>query len=193
MSDLGQLLRRIRDDLERLGSTGALVGGLAVSVHTEPRFTRDVDLAVAVDDDEAAESLVRALVESGWSIHTTLEQDATHRLAAVRLGGREETAAPVADLLFASSGIEREIVEEADEVEVLSGLRMRVAGVAHLIVLKLLAVDEGRPQDESDLAALLDASSPGDQDRARQLAALVTERGYARDRDLPAMLAERTR
>lgn len=192
MSDLGQLLRRIRDDLERLGSTGALVGGLAVSVHTEPRFTRDVDLAVAVDDDEAAESLVRALVESGWSIHTTLEQDATHRLAAVRLGGREETAAPVADLLFASSGIEREIVEDADEVEVFSGVRMRVARIAHLIVLKLLAVDEGRPQDDADLAALLGVSSPEDRDQVRRLAGLVTERGYARDRDLLAMLAERT-
>lgn len=36
----------------------ALVGGLAVSIHGEVRFTRDVDLAVAVANDEAAEQLV---------------------------------------------------------------------------------------------------------------------------------------
>jgi hypothetical protein len=33
-----------------------LVGGLAVSVRTEPRFTRDVDLVVAISDDHAAEA-----------------------------------------------------------------------------------------------------------------------------------------
>lgn len=37
----------------------AIVGGLAVSVRTEPRFTRDADVCVAVDDDREAEDLVR--------------------------------------------------------------------------------------------------------------------------------------
>ncbi len=36
----------------------ALVGGLAVSVHCEPRFTRDIDIAIALPDDGAAERLV---------------------------------------------------------------------------------------------------------------------------------------
>ena len=34
----------------------ALVGGIAVSTRTEPRFTRDLDFAVAVADDAAAET-----------------------------------------------------------------------------------------------------------------------------------------
>jgi hypothetical protein len=40
------------------GKRFALVGGLAVSVRAEVRFTRDVDLAVAVSSDAEAESLV---------------------------------------------------------------------------------------------------------------------------------------
>lgn len=44
----------------------AVVGGLAVSAHTEPRFTRAVDLCVAVDDDASAESLVRELRDDGY-------------------------------------------------------------------------------------------------------------------------------
>jgi hypothetical protein len=32
-----------------------VVGGLAVSARTEPRFTRDVDLVIAVSDDQSAE------------------------------------------------------------------------------------------------------------------------------------------
>ena len=34
----------------------ALIGGLAVSARTEPRFTRDADLAVAVTSDAEAEA-----------------------------------------------------------------------------------------------------------------------------------------
>ena len=38
----------------------AIVGGIAISVRTEPRFTRDLDLAVAVaNDDEAARYVFR--------------------------------------------------------------------------------------------------------------------------------------
>jgi hypothetical protein len=37
----------------------AMLGGLAVSIRTEPRFTRDVDLAVAVAADDEAERLAR--------------------------------------------------------------------------------------------------------------------------------------
>jgi hypothetical protein len=48
-------------DLTELGARFALVGGLAVSAWGEPRYTRDVDLAVAVDMDEEAERLVHAL------------------------------------------------------------------------------------------------------------------------------------
>ena len=37
--------------LKRLGVAHALVGGLAVSIRAEVRFTRDVDLALSVDSD----------------------------------------------------------------------------------------------------------------------------------------------
>jgi hypothetical protein len=36
----------------------ALVGGLAVSIRTEPRFTRDADLAVALANDAEVEALI---------------------------------------------------------------------------------------------------------------------------------------
>lgn len=49
-------------DLDRRGLEWALVGGFAVSARAEPRFTRDVDVAVAVEDDHAAEVLVNGLI-----------------------------------------------------------------------------------------------------------------------------------
>lgn len=55
MTPLLEALRAIARDLDREGARWALVGGLAVSARTEPRFTRDLDVAVAVPDDGAAE------------------------------------------------------------------------------------------------------------------------------------------
>ena len=56
-----RVLRAVAGVLADAGVPWALVGGLAVSVRVEPRFTRDIDLAVAVEDDASAERLIREL------------------------------------------------------------------------------------------------------------------------------------
>jgi hypothetical protein len=100
-----------------------------------------------------------------------------------------EPTRPVIDLLFASSGIEPEIVAEADEIDLLSRLRVRVAATGHLIALKVLARDDvTRPQDAGDLRALLGVASAVEVTRARAAIRLIAERGYHRGRDLEAAL-----
>src|SRR4051812_17183338 len=100
------------------GQAAALVGGLAVSARTEPRFTRDVDLALSVRDDRHAERVVQHLLSHGYRVLGIVEQEAVKRLATVRFGQPGETSAGVvADLLFASSGIEPEIVAAAEPLE----------------------------------------------------------------------------
>jgi len=56
-----------------------------VSARAEPRFTRDVDVAVAITDDREAEALVHALTSDGYRLRAAVEQDAVERLATVRL------------------------------------------------------------------------------------------------------------
>jgi predicted nucleotidyltransferase len=186
MNQLEAALRRAADDLTRLGVGWALIGGFAVSARTEPRFTRDVDIAVAVDDDTAAEDLVRSFMTDGYRVLATVDHDVSGRLATVRL------ASPLAgdtdvvvDLLFASSGIEREIAQAAERIEIIPGLTLPVATTGHLIALKLLARDdERRPRDAADLRNLAVVASPEDRDLARQAVELITARGFDRDRDL---------
>lgn len=48
------VLRQAASDLEAIGARWAVIGGLAVAFRAEPRFTKDVDLAVAVADDQEA-------------------------------------------------------------------------------------------------------------------------------------------
>lgn len=192
MIPLGIALERIAGTLTRETIAFALIGGLAVSVRTEPRFTRDIDLAVAVANDAAAEALVHRLVGDGWTAGTLVEQAAVDRLATVRLGAPGDvTTSAVVDLLFASSGIEAEVIAGAEELEVLPGIVLPVASVAGLIVLKLLAAESTRPQDETDLAALFGVATPEDIGRSQQLASFVTERGFHRDRDLLGELERR--
>ncbi len=191
MTSLETALRQICADLARTGHAFALVGGLAVSARTEPRFTRDADIAVAVAGDPEAEALIRTLRGAGYEIGAIVEQEAVGRLATARLTRYPDAGGPVIDLLFASSGIEPEIVADADEIELLPQLRVRVAGVGYLIALKVLARDDvTRPQDAGDLRALLDVASVADVTRARSALRLIADRGYHRGRDLQAELAK---
>ena len=185
MTSLESALDAISAELDRLNAAFALIGGLAVSVRTEPRFTRDADLAVAVSTDSEAEALVHSLRSSGFVIETVVEQEAVGRLATVRLAFSPQGNTPVVDLLFASSGIESEIVADAEVLELLPALSMRVARVGHLIALKLLSRDDvRRPQDLVDLRALVRVADAVELARAREGLALITSRGFDRGRKL---------
>ena len=191
MTQLESVLRRAATNLGDAGARFALVGGLAISVRTEPRFTRDADFVIAVADDREAESLVRQLQSDGYTVNTTVEQDVLGRLASVRLIPPRAADVSVVDLLFASSGIEAEVVDEAEPLEILPTLIVPVAQVGHLIALKLLARDDiTRPQDVIDLRALLKNAASLDFERAQKAIALITERGYHRGRDLLAALGD---
>lgn len=188
MNQLEAALRRAAADLTRCGAGWALIGGFAVSARTEPRFTRDVDVAVAVDDDDAAEGLIRVLLDSGYRLLATIDHIGG-RLATVRLAS-PLTGDVVVDLLFASSGIEPEIAEAADHLEIVPGLTLPVATTGHLIALKLLARDDvRRPNDTADLRNLVDVASEEDLQLARRAIELITARGFNRDRDLREALA----
>lgn len=116
MTKLAQTLRALLDVFPH-DRTFAIVGGLAVSARTEPRFTRDLDLAIAVENDAEAESVVLGLQGSGFTVVATIEHATMHRLATVRL--QQHPRAPVVDLLFASCGVEPEIVSAASPLQLL--------------------------------------------------------------------------
>ncbi len=181
-------LRRICADLESLGRQCALVGGLAISVVAEPRLTRDADVAVTVADDLDAEGLIRQLTNMGYSVLAIVEQQQTGRLSTVRLQHRQSSGV-VTDLLFASSGIEPEVVGAARGLTIIPGLELPVARVGHLIAMKLLSRDDrGRPNDADDLRALRQIADDDDWRLAAEGVALIMERGYGRDRTLDASL-----
>lgn len=192
MNRVEAALRRIASDLDTSRVRWALVGGFAVSVRTEPRFTRDVDVAVIVDDDPAAERLVDSLTRLGYRLDAIVEQDAVGRLATARMIAPGDVhLGVVVDVLFAAAGIEAEIVAAAEVLDVLPDLSMPVATAGHLVALKLLARDdETRPQDAADLRALRSVLDAVDHAAARTAVKLIVDRGFARGRPLVALADE---
>lgn len=185
MTDLAEQLGAASRLLGEAGFDYAVVGGLAVSARTEPRFTRDVDLAVSVSDDASAERLIRHAAQRGYQAFSLVEHDVARRIATVRL----RSQSGILDLLFASSGIEAETVQEAEGMELLPGIRASVARVPHLMALKLLARDDRtRPQDIVDLVRLNEVATATDRARVRELVELIERRGYHRNRPLREQL-----
>jgi predicted nucleotidyltransferase len=169
--------------LEARGRRFALVGGLAVSLRAEVRFTRDVDLAVVAQDDADLERLVLDLRREGYGTVAVVEDERHGRVAITRI---RSGSGVIVDLLVASSGIEAEIVGDASPLS-LGGTSLPVAQADDLLAMKVLSMREARLQDRMDALNLL-AIAPIDLERVRERLRLITARGYHRDQDLLAKL-----
>ncbi len=178
---LAEALRDLVTHLTEDGVEFAVVGGLAASAQGEARFTRDVDLAVSVANDEQAESVLFGLSNRGYVIVTTVEQEATKRLATARL---RHGSGVVCDLAFATSGIEPEVVKTATSVDVFPDLPVPTASPEALLAMKTLSATDNRPRDLEDLRALLRANPGYEEALVVELLGKIGARGYARGQAL---------
>lgn len=147
-------LRLVAQLLEREGVPYALIGGVAVQLHTEePRSTLDIDFAVPTYADIPR----RALLAAGFE-HTGRHDHSDNWRAPGRGSLKQRTAVQFS---AEDEGI-ADAVKRASVVDLESGVQLRVAGVADLIVLKLAAAVEParrpskREHDVADVLALLE-------------------------------------
>lgn len=147
-------LRLVAQLLEREGVPYALIGGVAVQLHTaEPRSTLDIDLAVPTYADIPRQALLAAGFE-----HTGRHEHSDNWRApgSAPLNQRTAVQFSAEDQGIAAA------VAHAGVVDLAGGVRLRVASVADLIVLKLAAADEParrpskREHDVADVLALLE-------------------------------------
>jgi hypothetical protein len=117
----------------------------------------------------------------------TVEHEERHRLSTVRL---LTPAGVVVDLLFASCGIEAEVVERATEVHIDQVGTLRVARAEELLAMKVLSMTERRLQDRLDAQNLVRFNPTLDLDSVRESLASIEDRGYHRAQDLPGKLDE---
>lgn len=179
--------RRAIELLTKIGVRFAVVGGMAVSFRAIERLTKDLDLAVAVEDDVQAQRIVHEFSQLGFLIDDVFDQEDTGRMSTVRMISPAKNPMFV-DFLFASSGIENEIVDNAEEGHLFSNINVRVATTPCLIAIKVLSARESRMRDIVDLQSLFEVASSLEIAESRRLLDLITERGYNRSKDLQAEL-----
>jgi len=191
---LAKVFIRLQADLRGIGVRWALVGGLAVSARSEPRTTRDIDIAVAVPDDGAAERVVQSLRNRGYLEEEVMDHLHVERLSTVRFKRRGDDSGVLCDLLFATAGIESEVVDAADFLEIMGGLFAPVAKTGHLLALKVLALrpdrPQERPQDFADIRELLRVADDAELRRTREALELISRRGFDRGKDLDALFED---
>jgi predicted nucleotidyltransferase len=192
MSFLFTELRRVTSDLHQSGVNWCLVGGLATSVYVEPRTTKDIDVALSVSGEEQANSLKNFLLARGY----TNPQLLMHVSPTRRMGWRvfipssHEACVPL-DILVLACGIEREIVAHAITIEILPGLSLPVASLAHLAAMKVLSQNSSdRLQDRVDLFALLKRATTSERSIIERALADMSKLEIANGRDLVAELGE---
>lgn len=167
---------------------------MAVSARCEPRFTRDVDLSLAVANDSEAERIGSLFLQRGYRTLAQVEHEQTGRFSIIRLTPpplSDFIELPTLDLIFASCGIEPEIVRDSDPISLGESLVVPTARVEYLLAMKVLSVRERRHQDEADIQALITAALPEQIATTRQLLDLIISRGYHRNRDLHQQLTDR--
>lgn len=190
MIHLREAIFRLDADLRAIRVPWAFVGGVAVAVRGTPRFTNDLDVAIAVGSDREAESITLALRGRGYTDHPTQPflENRDGGLRAVRmLSPVSQASSLVVDLLFSFSGVESEIVRAAQLVNLFPGQPLPVIRTGHLLALKVHA---GRPKDQEDARQILRNAMDADLHLARETLRLIDRRGFSGDKDLLAELAK---
>ena len=136
-----------------------IVGGYAVSFHAQPRATKDIDLLIK-PDAENARAVYDALGKFGAPLNGLTAEDFIVRDKFFRMG----RVPVVVDILPQIKGVDFDHAWQ-NRVEAVidpqSGLKASFISRADLIAAKLAA---GRPQDIADAAALREASNSHEAD-----------------------------
>ncbi len=146
-----QVFVALRDTAALLSSqklSYALIGGLAISVHGEPRATLDVD-AVLNCDVQRALKLLEDITDSPFRplfdgvkevVRTGLLLPLEHKQTGIRI-----------DLSIGMSSFDQQVIANAS-LFTLGGSEIFVASAEYLVVMKQLA---GRPRDLDDIKGVL--------------------------------------
>ena len=124
-----------------------VVGGYAVSFHAQPRATKDLDILIKADAENAKAVFV-ALAKFGAPLEGLTPEDFIERGMFYRMGHPPL----MVDILPEISGVDFDTAwEKRVEVEIDKGLKALFIDTDSLLASKLAA---GRPEDLADVAAL---------------------------------------
>ncbi len=163
------LLRSLKELLDRLGLRWYLFGAQAVVLHGRPRLTEDVDVTVELGS-LSQPAFVREMQSAGFQLEQGIDEDF---IAQTRVLPFTHTSGVPLDIVLAGSGLETLIFDQVQPVALTEDLAVPVVAPEHLVVLKILA---GRPKDIEDVRGILmQCGDEIDHDAIRELLGQLEE------------------
>jgi hypothetical protein len=126
-----------------------IVGGYAVMKYSEPRFTKDLDVFIATDQ-ENAKSVYWALKEFGAPLENLSSDDFAHEGYFYQMGRPPLRV----DIMMSIPGIEFDVAWKNREVVEFNDIKLFFISRSDLIRTKEAS---GRPQDKIDIEKLKEA------------------------------------
>lgn len=145
---LTELLSRVAAALDLAAIPYMVIGGQAVLLHGEPRFTRDIDITLGVGT-EAIDRLLLVIDELG--LRPLPDDPRTFVAQTLVLPAVDDATGIRLDMILSSSGYEAQAIERALSVTI-GDRQVRFATAEDLIVHKIVA---GRPRDLEDVRGVL--------------------------------------
>jgi len=130
-----------------------IVGGYAVMKYSEPRFTKDIDVFISTDQDNA-NSVYEALKEFGAPLENLTPEDFAHKGYFYQMGSPPLRV----DIMMSIPGIEFDEAWEKREIVELDDLKIFFISRSDLIRAKEASA---RLQDRIDIDKLKEAEQLG--------------------------------
>jgi len=125
-----------------------IIGGLAVQVWGDARLTRDADLTISSSVEEG----VAPLVELITGVYESRVPDPFGFARQTRMILIKTASGIDVDISLGMPGYEEEMFSRAVEIEIRSGISLKISSPEDLIIQKAIA---GRPQDASDMESIV--------------------------------------
>ncbi|MEI8283178.1 MAG: nucleotidyl transferase AbiEii/AbiGii toxin family protein [Armatimonadota bacterium] len=141
-------LQRLVAALDSVPALYAIIGGVAVSIQSVPRFTEDVDAVIWFGEDNW-DVLLEKLTASGFTSRSGDPIDFARKNRIFLLTDHDGVHV---DLSIGALPFEETVVRNADRIEIAPGTFASIATVESLIVMKAVA---WRPKDILDIREIV--------------------------------------
>lgn len=141
------LLIQIARELEKRSIPYMVIGGQAVLIYGEPRFTRDIDITLGVGPDRLKD-ILDLTQKAGWKVLTEAPVDFVAKTMV--LPCRDPKSEIRIDFVFSVSPYEAQALQRVHRVQ-WEGQEVKFASPEDLVIHKVVA---GRPQDLADVLSV---------------------------------------
>jgi hypothetical protein len=138
---------QLQKRLAEAGIASAVIGGLAVAVWGEPRLTRDADVKVSLQREQA--SVLLDLLSPGYTFLSDKPEQTLRRMGFLFV---KDVTGLRLDLLLADTSFDIQAIQRAHSVDIQPDLTITVCTPEDLVLYKMIST---RPRDREDVQGVV--------------------------------------